>query len=68
MIRDLAPPDAHGRAFGLYHCAIGLSAIPASVLTGWVWQTVSPQAALGLGAAIAGSAALALFLWSAKRR
>ena len=68
MIRDLAPPSAHGRAFGLYHGAIGLSAIPASVLTGWVWQTVSPQVALGLGAAIAGSAALALWFWSAKRR
>ena len=57
----------HGRAFGLYHGAIGLSAIPASVFTGWVWQTVSPQAALAFGAAVAGSAALALWLWAARR-
>jgi MFS family permease len=65
MIRDLAAREAQGRAFGLYHFTVGVSAIPASVLTGWVWQSVSPQAALGLGAAIAACASAALWRWNA---
>jgi MFS family permease len=68
LIRDLAAPEAQGRAFGLYHFTVGLSAIPASVLTGWVWQSVSPEAALALGAAIAACASLALWWWSAVSR
>jgi MFS family permease len=67
MIRDLAARDTHGRAFGLYHFTVGVSAIPASLLTGWVWQSVSPQAAFALGAAIAACASAALWWWSATR-
>ena len=68
LVKDIAVREAQGRAFGLYHFTVGVSAIPASVLTGWVWQAVSPQAALALGAAIAGAASLALVLWSGAMR
>jgi len=68
LVRDIATREAQGRAFGLYHFTVGLSAIPASVLTGWVWQAASPQAALALGAAIAACASLALVLFSAAMR
>jgi MFS family permease len=67
LIRDLAPREVQGRAFGMYHFAVGLSAIPASLLTGWVWQSVSSQAALQLGAAIAACASVALWWWSVAR-
>ena len=43
---------------------IGVSAVPAGLLTGWLWQTWSPMVALGAGAAIAGVAAVALVVWA----
>lgn len=67
IIKDIAPQHVQGRAFGLYHFTVGVSAIPASLLTGWVWQSVNPQAALALGAAFAASASIALWRWDALR-
>jgi MFS family permease len=64
IIRDIAPPDAQGRAFGLYNFVVGASAVPAGLLTGIVWQSASPRAALALGAGIAAAASLALSAWS----
>lgn len=60
-IADLATPDLRGTAYGLYHAAIGLTALPASLLMGLVWEYVSPAAAFTVGAALA-IAAAALFL------
>jgi MFS family permease len=60
LVAGLAPPGLRGSAFGAYHAAIGLAALPASVLFGIVWQSVSSQAAFGMGAAIALAAALLL--------
>jgi MFS family permease len=68
LVKDIAPPQVQGRAFGLYHFTVGMSAIPASLLTGFVWQSVSPRAALTLGAALAASAGVALSMWSAAPR
>lgn len=64
IVRDIAPPEAQGRAFGLYNFVVGASAVPAGLLTGFVWQSVSARAALALGAAIAGAASLALAAWA----
>jgi MFS-type transporter involved in bile tolerance (Atg22 family) len=60
LVKDLAPRELQGRAFGLYNFVLGVSAVPAGLLTGFVWQSVSPEAALMLGAAIAATASLAL--------
>lgn len=60
-IADLATPDLRGTAYGLYHAAVGLTALPASLLMGLVWEHVSPAAAFTVGAALA-LAAAALFL------
>jgi len=59
LIADLAPERLRGSAFGLYHLAIGLGALPASLLFGWVWQRFGDPAAFGMGAVIA----LAAMLW-----
>jgi MFS family permease len=64
IIRDIAPPEAQGRAFGLYNFVVGASAVPAGLLTGLVWQSASPRVALALGAGIAAAASLALTAWS----
>lgn len=61
-VADLAPPDRAGTALGIYHLMIGAGALPASLLTGFLWQRVGPAAALGLGAALAAVAAAALII------
>jgi MFS family permease len=60
-VADLAPAEHRGTAYGLYHAAVGLAALPASLLMGVVWEHVGPDAAFGLGAGLALVASL-LFL------
>jgi MFS family permease len=60
VVADLAPADARGRAFGLYHAAIGIAALVASLLFGAIWKLVSAPAAFGVGAALALLASLLL--------
>lgn len=66
LIRDLAPAEVRGRAFGLYHAMLGASAVPAGLLTGLLWQAVSPAAALFTGAGIAAAAAALLAAWAGR--
>ena len=60
LVKDLAPEAVRGRAFGAYHFVLGASAVPAGLLTGWLWQTWSALVALATGAALAAVAAVAL--------
>ncbi|MBW3571642.1 MAG: MFS transporter [Gemmatimonadetes bacterium] len=60
LVAGLAPAGLRGSAFGAYHAAIGLAALPASVLFGAVWQAFGSPAAFAMGAAIALAAALLL--------
>jgi len=53
LITDLAPAHLHGSAFGLYHLMIGIGALPASLLFGWVWHAFGSAAAFGMGASLA---------------
>jgi MFS family permease len=61
IIADLSERGARGRAFGLYHGLIGAAALPAGLGTGWVWDRLGAAWALGINAAFAGVAAVALF-------
>ncbi len=63
LIKDLAPLEVRGRAYGFYNFIIGVSAVPAGVLTGWLWQTFSPMVALSVGAGIAALASAGLVVW-----
>lgn len=65
LVKDLAPPALRGRAFGYYNFILGASALPASLLVGWLWRAVSPQVALSAGAGLAAMAALLLAAWVA---
>jgi len=42
MVADLVPAEHRGRAYGLYHTAVGSAAFPASLIAGALWQTFSP--------------------------
>ncbi len=62
LVADLAAEGARGRAFGAYHAVTGAMLLPASLLTGALWQAFGAQAALLTGAALAGAAAIGLML------
>lgn len=62
LVADLTPPARRGAAFGWYNAAVGLGALPASVLFGILWTTAGPAAAFGTGAALALVASLLLAL------
>ena len=60
LIADLAPAHLRGSAFGLYHLMLGVGALPASLLFGWIWQSRGDAVAFGLGASLALAASLLL--------
>jgi MFS family permease len=52
-IADMAPATAHGTAFGIYNAGLGLGSLAASLLFGFLWTRVSPEAAFLTGACLA---------------
>ncbi len=52
LVADIVAPYQRGTAFGIYNGAIGLAALPASVIAGLLWQTISPSAPFIFGAAL----------------
>jgi MFS family permease len=60
MVADLVGRDRRGTAFGWYYLAIGVGALPASVLFGLIWDRVGPATAFDVGAGLAFAAALVL--------
>ena len=65
LVKELVPSTVRGRAYGFCNFIVGVSVIPAGVLTGWLWQTWSPLVALATGACIAATATAALIVWAA---
>jgi MFS family permease len=61
LVAELAGEQARGRAFGLFHAITGGMLLPASLLTGALWQGMGAAAALGTGAALAALAGIALW-------
>lgn len=70
LVADFVPSEHRGTAFGIYHGAIGIAALPASLLFGLLWVKldlwygtgVGRTWAFGIGAALAAAAAGAM-LW-----
>ncbi len=61
IVADRVPKEMRGTAFGLLSLSVGLGLLPASLLAGWLWDTVSPQAMFFAGAVFA---ILALLLFA----
>lgn len=68
LLRDLAPADQRGRAYGAYNFVVGVTALPAGLLMGVLWRVVGAAHALEVGAALAGVSGVALLVWDASRR
>jgi MFS family permease len=51
-VADLVGEENRGSAFGWFHLAIGIGALPASLIFGAVWTAFGPHAAFIMGAAL----------------
>ena len=60
LVADLVPADRRGAAFGWYNLAIGLAALPASLLFGAFWDRWGSAAAFDFGALLALLAAVGM--------
>ncbi len=58
FLAAIIPPDFKATAFGVYATCTGLAMLPASLIGGWLWDTVSPAATFYFGAGTAGLSAL----------
>jgi MFS family permease len=67
LVADLVPAEARSTAYGWYNAAVGIGALPASLLFGWLWSERGPAAAFGLGCGLALTAAVLLVLGAPRR-
>jgi MFS family permease len=68
LVADIVSPESRGRAFGVFHAATGLAALPASLVFGILWKAFGPAAAFLSGAAIAVAATIALIVHETSMR
>lgn len=60
LVADFVPPARRGTAFGIYSAAVGVTAFPASLIAGLLWQGAGGWAGFGPGAPFLFGAVLAL--------
>lgn len=53
LVADLVPAERRGTAFGFYNLAVGVAALPASLLFGAIWDRRGAPTAFTFGAALA---------------
>jgi MFS family permease len=58
LVADIVPNARRGAAFGWYNLAIGLGALPASLIFGWIWDRSGAPSAFVFGASLALVAAI----------
>ncbi len=59
-VADLVPAERRGTAYGLYNAAIALTALPASLIAGILWQGIGSWSGLGPAAPFAFGAGMAI--------
>jgi MFS family permease len=52
FVADLVPSELRATAYGVYHFAIGIATLPASLIMGALWQRFNPTVAFIFGAAL----------------
>ena len=60
LVADTAPAALRGSAFGVLHFAAGIALLVASLVAGFLWSKLGPQATFAAGAVFALCALLAL--------
>lgn len=61
-VADVVPSDLRGTAFGYYHSVVGLGALPASILFGFLWHGFGAPTAFVTGSCLAIGASIILLL------
>jgi MFS family permease len=67
LVADLVAPERRGAAFGWYNLAIGVGALPASLLFGALWDRWGSATAFDFGALLALVAAVGMAIVAPKR-
>ena len=62
LVADMVGQERRGTAFGWYNLAIGLGALPASLMFGYVWDRWGAPVAFLMGASLALAAAVGMTL------
>lgn len=60
LVSDLVPKETQGTAFGFYNLVTGLTLFPASLIAGFLWQSISPALPFYFGGILAALAAFGL--------
>lgn len=63
LLADISGPDQRGGAFGWYNFAVGIGALPASLIFGIIWQRAGAHTAFLSGAVLAALSALLLLIF-----
>ena len=67
LVADIVPRTRRGAAFGWYNLAIGLGALPASLIFGWIWDNHGAPSAFVFGASLALIAAVMMAIVAPSR-
>ena len=62
FVSDLSPQSLRATSLGVFHTIVGLIALPASLIAGFLWEIFSPSI-IFLYSGLVSFAAIALFLW-----
>ncbi|MDY6964870.1 MAG: MFS transporter [Halobacteriota archaeon] len=49
FVVDLSPIDLKGTSLGTFHAAVGITALPAGIIAGSLWDKISPEATFLFG-------------------
>ena len=60
LLVDIAPVHLRGRVIGLHAALVGLALLPASLLDGFLWELIGPQATFYFGSGMGLLAAIGL--------
>ena len=67
MVAELVPEENRGAAYGLYNASVGVMALPASLIAGFLWSKISPSAPFAFGAILAFLSFVALWFLPLKK-
>ncbi len=66
LVAKLVSAERKGHAFGWFNFAIGIAALPSSLIFGWLYEQHGPLVAFGWGAGLSALAAILLLFVSTK--
>ena len=67
LVADLVPDRLRGIAYGIFNAALGVAALPASLIAGLLWDWYGPAAPFLFGATLAVTATIGLLIIPLKR-